>query len=115
MDLVIHLILVYCTTVNIQQIPVLSYKEFLKLLEVGDCSRSLCHAMCAISVKYSRHRLTKKAGSKLAERFAQDARQALSTSLLSQDPLDRAQTLAVLSMYESAEGAGFQAWYDISK
>lgn len=114
-DLVIHLILVYLTTVNTQQSPVLSHKLFLKLLEAGTCSRSLCHAMCAVSVKYSRHRLVKMSDMKLAEGFALDSRQVLRTFSPVQNPLEKAQTLAILSIYESARGAGFQAWYDISE
>ncbi|KAI0006621.1 hypothetical protein F4779DRAFT_629733 [Xylariaceae sp. FL0662B] len=109
-----HLILIFCVTVNSQQCPVLAPTAFLHQLENGRVTRQLCHAMCAASISYSRHASCTEPAARIA--FASDARE----HLLSSQPVDshatyqQLLTLSVLSLYETSQGNGAQAWYDLT-
>lgn len=113
-DQLLHLILIFCVTVNSQQCPILSPAAFFRQLESGHVTRQLCHAMCAASAPYSRHSSCRKLP--LRHRFAEDAREGLA-SLGLHDKHSRYQqllTLSILSLYESSRGNGLQAWYDLT-
>lgn len=113
-DQTLHLMLIFCATVNSQQCPVLSPAAFLSQLENGQVTRQLCHAMCAASIPYSRH--ASCTGPRMRIAFAEDAREE-SALLMPFDNHTRYQqllTLSVLSLYETSQGNGIQAWYDLS-
>ena len=113
-DQTLHLILIFCVTVNGQQCPILSPATFLCQLENGKVTKQLCHAICAASVPYSRHSSCTESGLQAA--FAYDAREGLES--LDVDTHARYQqllTLSVLSLYETSMGNGIQAWYDLGR
>lgn len=114
-DQTVHLILAFCITANGQQCPVLSPSTFLEQLEAGNSTRHLCHAMCAVGLRYSRHKSTQ--ATLLDEALVADAREELS---MSQDTgecarFQRLLTVSVLSLCETYRGNGLQAWYDLSE
>lgn len=108
---VAHLLTIFCTTVNNQQCPVLSPAAFRHQLQAGRVTRHLCHAMCAAAVGLSRHARTQSQGALLGQAFAADAREEMGAAVGSKDAV---LTLSVLSMYETSQGNGLQAWYDSS-
>lgn len=113
-DQVLHLILIFCVTVNRQQCPIMSPAAFFRQLESGQATRQLCHAMCAASAPYSRHVSCKKL--LLRHRLAEDAREGLASLGLTdkRSKYEQLLTLSVLSLYESSQGNGLQAWYDLT-
>ncbi len=114
-DLALHLITVFCVSVNDQQSAIISVSRFLRTLLAGECSKSLCLAMCAASVKFSRNRLLKtRCAKEMAEIFANEARNELEDELHDQFQIDRVQCLAILAMFELNEGHNSQALYDLS-
>lgn len=117
-----HLIDIFFTTVNIQQLPIITLETFLDRLQRLDVARALCHAICSISVRFTRHRSLRSGD--LGNEFALDARATLSASQAHQNglkthnpesQLDQVLTLCTLSMYEAHRGNGLQAWFDISE
>ncbi|KAI5867536.1 hypothetical protein GGS23DRAFT_182091 [Durotheca rogersii] len=108
-DLALHLIFIFCTTVNSQQNQIVSTADFLQRLDDGEVSRHLCHAMCAPAFRFTRHQ---EGTAALACAVASEARQGLAG--LETPDFDKALTLALLSMYEIQEGNGLQAWQDIT-
>lgn len=117
---VAHLLTIFCTTVNNQQCPVLSPAAFRHQLQAGRVTRHLCHVMCAAAVGLSRHARTQSQGALLGQAFAADAREEMGAAVGSEGLAEndaRTQqllTLSVLSMYETCQGNGLQAWYDSS-
>lgn len=114
-DQTVHLLLAFCITANGQQCPVLSPTTFLEQLEAGNSTRHLCHAMCAVGLRFSRHKSTQAAS--LDEALVADSREELA---MSQDMggcarFQRLLTVSVLSLYEIYQGNGLQAWYDLSE
>jgi hypothetical protein len=114
-DQTLHLIIIFCTTVNSQQCPILIPSTFLHELKEGAVTRYLCHSMCAAALPFSRHALNND--SSLGVAFAADARECLA---LSQPPnahskLQQLLSTTVLAAYESSQGNGLQAWSDLSK
>lgn len=110
---ILHLVLVFCTTVNSQQVPLLSSAAFFKALQVGNTRPYLCYAMASAAVRFSRHKLSRRAG--LDEALAAQAREQMDDS---EEPDEAAKfeqvlTLSVLSVYEECKGNGLQAWHDI--
>ncbi|KAH8902421.1 hypothetical protein BR93DRAFT_236705 [Coniochaeta sp. PMI_546] len=115
-DQTLHLILIFCLTVNSQQCPVLSPSAVLLLLENGKITRHLCHAMCAASTRYSQHATSR--GFTIGEAFAADAREALASPSPNIDVenarFQQLLSLSVLSLHETSRGNGLQAWYDMT-
>lgn len=93
----------------------MSFAAFFRHLESGQVTRQLCHAMCAASAPYSKHVSCTKLP--LRHRFAENAREGLASLGLKDKHSKYEQLLAlsVLSLYESSQGNGLQAWYDLSK
>lgn len=114
-DETMHLVLTFFATVSRQQCPLLPFCYFMSLLESGQATRHFCHAICAASVPFSRQsvRLIPFDG----EAFASDARESLNSSHENtlQLKVQRILCLSVLSVYETYQGRGLQAWYDISE
>ncbi|KAH9229833.1 hypothetical protein K456DRAFT_1919513 [Colletotrichum gloeosporioides 23] len=109
-----HLVLTFFATVNRQQCPLLPFCYFLSLLESGQATRHLCHAMCAASVPFSRQRVRSTPFD--CEAFASDARERLNSGHENalQLKVQRILSLGVLSVFETYQGRGLQAWYDIT-
>ncbi|KAI1078996.1 hypothetical protein F5B20DRAFT_545785 [Whalleya microplaca] len=113
-DQALHLVLVFFVTVNSQQCPVMSATAFLKGLESANVARHLCHSMCSVALRFSRHEASHV--NKLDEGFAAEAREELASSEETSEHarLQQILTLSVLSMYETYRGNGLQAWHDIT-
>lgn len=115
-DLVWHLVNTYCVTVNEQYGAIVCVDNFIERLESKQCSRSLCCAMCAASLPYSRHQsLTPRRVTSLAEDFAVEAREAIVLDMEQCRWLESLQSLCILALHEMANGDGHQACLDTSK
>lgn len=112
LDRICHLVELFWTHTNVQQLPMLSASIFFQSLERNSCPVSLCYAICAASIKYSCNEAVKSSPDlSFDETCAERARKGL--HIMEDDRyLDRIQTLSVLVAYELYRGNGAQAWCD---
>lgn len=118
--LVCHLVMVFCSIINVQQGNIICAAGLLQNLSDTVASKALCFAMCSASIKYSGSRVLQAHSRQVLEdKFAELARISLqetptnASRVEDHDRLLRAQTLYILSSHEGDRGNGAQAWYDL--
>ena len=112
--MVCHLLELFFTCVNHQQLPLLPHEIGLDWLMDRECPLSLVLALCSLSAGYSSHkRASQEHGSLLNERLASRCRLMLLKSGPGDRHLDHMLSLCALASYGAANGHGDQAWCDI--
>lgn len=115
-DLICHLIDIFCTRANAQLRLLLPPAQIQQHLSQGTISRGLVLAICASSLRFTVHKAAKGPhGRGLAESIEREARKCIRSSRVSWQQVDNVKTICVLIDYEASRAHGRQAWIDIGE
>lgn len=115
MNLMCHLIEIFCTRENTQLKALLPTAQIQQQLSQGTMSRGLILAVCASSMRFSVHKVAKGHHARgFAQSLAREARKCIhGCSAITWQQLDSIMAICVLVDYEASRAHGRQAWIDI--
>lgn len=115
-EVISHLLEIFFTVVNHQQLPLLSPEYGLDWFVDRECPLSLVVALCSLSVGYSSHESASNDQSpRLDERLVSACRLMLLKPGANNQYLDNMLSLCALASHEVNKGNGAQAWCDIGE
>ncbi|OQE39049.1 hypothetical protein PENCOP_c007G01356 [Penicillium coprophilum] len=114
-DLMCHLIHVFCTRANTQLRSLLSPAQLQHHLSQGTMSRALVLAVCASSMRFTVHKAVRGAHAReFAESMEREARNCIQATSAIWQQVNDVKTICVLIDYEASRAHGRQAWIDIA-
>ncbi|KAJ6186506.1 hypothetical protein N7519_007807 [Penicillium mononematosum] len=114
-DLMAHLVELFCKRANALLRFLLPPADLLDKVALGLCPRSLLLAVCACSVRFSVHKAARGPSThRLDEQLEQRARAQLAVSCPLGQDLGELQSYCVLIEYAASRGNGRRAWVDIA-
>ncbi|KPM41935.1 hypothetical protein AK830_g4619 [Neonectria ditissima] len=115
MDLMCHLIELFCTRTNTQFKSLISPAQINERILTKSISRGLLLAICASSMRFSVHPTARQPGSAdLAQKLGEEARSCVHARMLNQPQIDNVRTICILVDFEASRGCGRRAWVDIA-
>ncbi|KAK7428034.1 hypothetical protein QQZ08_005466 [Neonectria magnoliae] len=115
MDLMCHLIELFCTRTNTQFKSLISPAQINERILDKSISRGLLLAICASSMRFSVHPTARRPQSAdLAKLLGEEARSCIHSRALNQPQMDNIRTVCILIDFEASRGCGRRAWVDIA-
>lgn len=115
MDLMCHLIELFCTRTNTQFKSLLSPAQVNEQILQRTISRGLLLAICASSMRFSVHKAAREPHcANLAQLMGDEARNCVQSSTPDQPQINNIRTMCILVDFEASRACGRRAWMDIA-
>lgn len=116
MDLMCHLIDLFCTRTNTQFKSLLSPAQVNEQILQRTISRGLLLAICASSMRFSVHKAAREPHcANLAQLMGDEARNCVQSSTPDQPQINNIRTMCILVDFEASRACGRRAWMDIGQ